>query len=134
MLQEAIVTTPPTILPNFKSLCQPPRLVRSAFPSGYELPRYPPVTCWGERFIFFQSVFFETPYCIPFTLQDSKHWACTNTCDVFKVQTYCVFLCSPLTSDSCLYLSFPLLYFNLNLKCGDLIALNPWKIRFGCWI
>ena len=62
MLQEAIVTTPPTILPNFKSLCQPPRLVRSAFPSGYELPRYPPVTCWGERFIFFQSLTCETPY------------------------------------------------------------------------
>ena len=24
--------------------------------------------------------------------------------------------------------------FNLNLKCDDLLALNPWKIRFGCWI
>ena len=57
----AIVTTPTTILPNFKSLCQPPRLVRSAFPSGYELPRYPPVTCWGGRFIFFQSLTCETP-------------------------------------------------------------------------
>ena len=43
---------------NFKCLCQPPRLVRSAFPSGFELPRYPPVACWGERFIFFQSVIF----------------------------------------------------------------------------
>lgn len=60
-LKVAIITTPPTILPNFKSLCQPPRLVRSAFPSGYELPRYPPVTCWGERFIFFQSLTCETP-------------------------------------------------------------------------
>ena len=51
---------PPTILPNFKSLCQPPRLVRSAFPSGYELPRYPSVPGWGGHFIFFskQSVFF----------------------------------------------------------------------------
>ena len=46
---------------NFKCLMQPPRLVWSLPPSGYILPRYPPVACWGGRFIFFQSVFWETP-------------------------------------------------------------------------
>ena len=54
--------TPP-ILSNFKCQCQPPRLVWSASPSGYDLPRYPPVMWWGVHFIFFQSVLWETPYC-----------------------------------------------------------------------
>ena len=45
---------------NFKCLCQPPRLVRSAFPCGFELPTYPPVACWGELFIF-SKCFFNHP-------------------------------------------------------------------------
>ena len=46
---------------NFKCQCQPPRLVWSASPSGYDLPRYPPVMWWGVHLIFFQSVLWETP-------------------------------------------------------------------------
>ena len=57
--------TPPPILfhffPNFKCLWGPPRLVKSSSPSGYILPRSPPVAYWVGFFIFFQSVFWETP-------------------------------------------------------------------------
>ena len=59
------ITPPPPILsqffPNFKCLWGPPRLVRSSSPSGYILPRSPPVAYWVGFFIFFQSVFWETP-------------------------------------------------------------------------
>ena len=50
-----------SIFPNFKCLWGPPRLVRSSSPSGYILPRSPPVAYWVGFFIFFQSVFWETP-------------------------------------------------------------------------
>ena len=43
------------------SLQGPPRLVRSASPFGYDLPRYPPVAC--GVYIFLQSVLWETPLC-----------------------------------------------------------------------
>ena len=52
---------PPSILSNFKCQWGPPRLVWSASPSGYDLSRYPKVTCWVGIFIFFQSVLWETP-------------------------------------------------------------------------
>ena len=39
-------------MPN---LPRPPRLVWSASPSGYDLPRYPPVMWWGGHFIFFSK-------------------------------------------------------------------------------
>ena len=51
---------PPRIFdffPNFKCLWGPPRLVRSSSPSGYILPRSPPVAYWVGFFIFFKVSF-----------------------------------------------------------------------------
>ena len=59
---------------NFKCQCQPPRLVWSASPSGYDLPRYPPVMWWGGHFIFFQSVLWETPYSARCAVAKSSVW------------------------------------------------------------
>ena len=55
--------TPPPILskffPNFSCLWRPPRLVRSSSPSGYILPRCPPVTYW---LVFFCCFFFKVTF------------------------------------------------------------------------
>ena len=73
------ITPPPPILsqffPNFKCLWRPPRLVRFSSPSGYILPRSPPVEYWVGFFIFFQSVFWETPY----WTSTSKSWTNLET-------------------------------------------------------
>ena len=62
---EQTTTFPPTtirpFLPNFKCRKGPPRLDFLGPPSGYDLPRYPPVAWWGVRFLILQSVIFETP-------------------------------------------------------------------------
>ena len=62
---EQTTTFPPTtirpFLPNFKCRKGPPRLDFLGPPSGYDLPRYPPVAWWGVRFLILQSVLFETP-------------------------------------------------------------------------
>ena len=62
----AASTFPPTtvglFLSNFKCQKGPPRLLFLGPPSGYDLPRYPPVVWWGVRFFFLQSVLWETPY------------------------------------------------------------------------
>ena len=64
---DAVASTfPPTtvglFLPNLKCQKGPPRLVFLGPPSGYDLPRYPPVAWWGVRFYFLQSVLWETLY------------------------------------------------------------------------
>ena len=57
-----ILLPPHWFLPNFKCRKGPPRLDFLGPPSGYDLPRYPPVAWWGVRFLILQSVIFETPY------------------------------------------------------------------------
>ena len=61
-----------TIFLNFKCLGGPPRLVRSSSPSGYILPRSPPVAYWVGFFVFFQSVFWETHYWAPWSWAQCK--------------------------------------------------------------
>ena len=62
---EQTITFPPTTIrpfwPNFKCRKGPPRLDFLGPPSGYDLPRYPPVACWGVQFLILQSILFETP-------------------------------------------------------------------------
>ena len=41
-----------SILSNFKCQKEPPRLVFVGPPSGYDLPRYPPVAWWGVHLSF----------------------------------------------------------------------------------
>ena len=66
IVKQTITLPPTTIRPfwsNFKCRKGPPRLDFLGPPSGYDLPRYPPVAWWGVRFLILQSVLFETPYC-----------------------------------------------------------------------
>ena len=89
--------TPP-ILSNFKCQCQPPRLVWSASPSGYDLSRYPPVTWWGEHFFFYKVSFEKHPsiHCPSLCCQNNTihHWHCHKL--IYRRDIYALHLSRPI--------------------------------------